>query len=816
MLPRVHYHKPLAKMVAQSSKYLVEKATSATTLQENRDNMCSKLFMATQVKNLKDIQDWKESYLSNLLLLRRFGNNNYRNQSSFMLLEKGITFINLNRTTRGILYVLAGLKMCDNLNSPLYLYNLANVFKELGNRGWAIECYDMCVNLMTKLNIKNPEFFKLCLSEKDSLLKEKRVETDVMNENMFSNFELFESKMSVIEFLLKQTQTESVGQSQFASSLARSWQEYNRVSTIVLSTIVTKSYDDFERSLNLVFSFLFKCQFSLLHRKLLSYTFIDTILNKNLQRFEDPLFGDSLTWSEIITKASIFNNTSEYFQYLKVYQECKLISLLKKVWNVDESNNTLLMVHLRKLTSNSFRILCFSIGKKPAGISSRLDERREYIYNANKKDANSLAAVSVKVLILAFKYYLTCWTLLQREQETITSSGRGMERNLKILYKPFVAIIPLFQSIRMNMSYEYCTYYMELILTYHSKNVPLNKKDPESSSVSIPDRFLLEKVSTELVNGLSTNPIDHVHNPIIIKQLLYCILLGGGYHITVVLYLLKLEQFFREKSDTSLISCSDGTNLFYPSFNSTYMKELSDQLDKVLEKVTKIKFCLDSTTHTQERGEENTFSTLFGKRGHLLMLPQVFLHNNRVIMLSEFGNVIADGENIRTNVIDKIRALMAQPEKLKNNCNSNNLDEIQGILVPTRESVFECLKKSDVLLKVLLGRKDIPLLSELDKVFGLGNIFEDTCKLQLPYNFKRTPCGECTQTLPTVPIFSAKEFDSNDLLQDQKIENTLLTFKQQTSVSERDNERDSHLWRMMKCSPWGSGASAKEVYAQFS
>ncbi|CAI8497632.1 unnamed protein product [Pichia kudriavzevii] len=357
---------------------------------------------------------------------------------------------------------------------------------------------------------------------------------------------------------------------------------------------------------------------------------------------------------------------------------------------------------------------------------------------------------------------------------------------------------------------------MELILTYHSKNVPLNKKDPESSSVSIPDRFLLEKVSTELVNGLSTNPIDHVHNPIIIKQLLYCILLGGGYHITVVLYLLKLEQFFREKSDTSLISCSDGTNLFYPSFNSTYMKELSNQLDKVLEKVTKIKFCLDSTIHTQERGEENTFSTLFGKRGHLLMLPQVFLHNNRVIMLSEFGNVIADGENIRTNVIDKIRALMAQPEKLKNNCNSNNLDEIQGILVPTRESVFECLKKSDVLLKVLLGRKDIPLLSELDKVFGLGNIFEDTCKLQLPYNFKRTPCGECTQTLPTVPIFSAKEFDSNDLLQDQKIENTLLTFKQQTSVSERDNERDSHLWRMMKCSSWGSGASAKEVYAQFS
>lgn len=758
---------------------------------------------------ITNFSQWENNYVENFLRLQNYSfgdliENKVESEDIYCL---GLTAINLGRITFGQQEMEVGLSTCSAKNKFKVHYGFAKLLLLHQQYSAAEIVYHECIKILEESNLPGNQMLETCIAERNSAL-EGRIEVEngsmsveTKENNLFEDYTFFEKRMEILGYLFQRLDSVHLGNHKFAQEVLTDWKQYKHKSSVILSSIVTKGDSDLVRSFDAVYSFVLSWPAHLLMKKLMSYSSIENIINANLERFKDPLFPEDLTMKALITREGIFHKEQSFLKYLETYFKAVLLLNVKKFCVVSDTGRGYILAAFQQLAKNCVTLIQFFTSTIKIKLSKKYTEKRRKILLRYKSEIPDLlkhiiniGATSAMYTLLSYKYIssLTLSRLHMFESKISKLELMIDTFNLQRFYFFSLNQLPVHSSIKKMKSL--LVYATEIGTFCNLETVQIKIAIDGESSFKMVNIVHSEKLVANYISLLADNAIDDPSNPHLIERIMYSVLLQGGYHAAAIVFLKKLRDFFILQSGLSYISEEDGYDAVYSSMFSDAFDPFRAELDTIIEKIVfaqeSIGSCNFSIPASEGCGISGEKSQYLQECAHLLILPHVLINGgNRLIILPDFYNFQKDGEITWAKVRDGLDA-----GKAKNDFRDMDFTGpmLKGILQPQRESDYACLKKSDVLLDVVLNKAKIPLIAEIMKSPAGRSYIEDYCYIQCPHDVhaERDSAtednqGECQKVAANARVMG-----------EHMLKEAVLEFRKVVPIKDKNEHNEQMMWRM--------------------
>ncbi|KAG0683848.1 hypothetical protein C6P42_000111 [Pichia californica] len=705
---------------------------------------------------------WEELFLENLINQQMFEQRILfgGNMSVSEILELSKANFNLSRFWLANLQLSLVVKLSSNDDRITALIGMADMALASEQYGYASFCYAASTELIKRqdhidsalLNYCNSQI-KLLDEKKDELKIEFTKKFQTISEGkgkhmvLFENYEVFDIKMSLYSFFMSNVFEHKRDRYKYLLCVLERWNKYKETSSIVLSGIVTKGDLDLEKAMDATFEFIASFPLKLLVVKLLAYTSIETILNENLDKFDNSIFSSEPTMEEIVTKAEKFQKDQNYLRFVSTYLKSKVIINVKKFCLVN-SDKTFLIYEIDIVARLCMLLIeLFKPEIEPKLLNKRLFDKRKKFINLYQKELEPFLDSVIKIGMVSLVYLF----LVYKDDEdlaTYTANNEIRLMKLKVFKKSvfmFRSFYTLFKVRKLNLAnkniIKKLMIFSDEILAHLDIEEILPEQLYEKNDIKLRrlNNFFTERLLSGYITLLELNPSDDPRNTDIIKHIMYYVLLQGGYHISVIWFLNTLRDYSELKDTITVINREDGYDEFETSLFAKCIAPYTAELDYIIQKIVlaqKVTEILKFKSYENDKEViiEKTQSTLL-KAGYQLVLPQVIMNaDNEIIFLPEFSSFIQDGNTVRMNLMN------ALSDSKSNKINPGCYVQLKSILKPSKEDLHECIRKSNILVENLLNSGRIPLVNEVKQRKHSRMLIEDAC-----CGLVSSYIGECEQ-----------------------------------------------------------------------
>lgn len=782
-----------------------------------KDNHIKTQFMSIKsiiVNPVEGLSQWEELFLENLIYQHKYGLplmfSGSMNDTEMS--DLGIISFNLSKYWFATVQLYTVYRVTPLSKRLPITIGIADILAVTGKDKLALNYYNIAIGLIHKFARSSIDLYNYCISQK-KLLEQK---FEKMDENhleelklskpsymLFTDYEFFETKIRIFEYFLSGIPDAKMVDFKFTIDVIKDWNSYKSTSSIVLSGIVTKGNLDLEKSLEATFDFISSFPLKLLLKKMMSYSSIEYIIDENLLKFEDAMFGGEPTMEQIITKSENFHKDQNYLKYLVIYLKSKLILSVKK-FILANTDKTFIICEFDLITKFcQLLIELIEPDFKMNLLKKYLEKRKKLLHNYQ----NDLDLFQDEVLKIGMTSIIYTFLAYKDDNALTKYCPDPKIRLLKTkLFKKSVFMLRTFYVMfkARNLQLENKTI-IKKILVYSDEVMAFLVAEeilPESNENPLnkyrrTNKFFTERLISGYISLLEMNAGDDMSNSTLIKNLMYCVLLQGGYHISVIWFLNRLSEFAQMKDALALIGNDDDCDAVYSAMFGGNLSQYKSEFELVIKKICMAQESVEviklKSYENNEEVEVEKLQSYTHKNGHHLILPQVIINSdNELVFLPEFCNFIQDGNTIRMNLtgakseIDKGK----RPHDSKSKINSNTYIKLKGILRPTRESIYECIKKSDVLIESILNSGKIALVGELKKSHQARQLIDDACgRMVMPY------LGE-DEILEEYEDWNSERREDKTMLE-HVVGEKVQQFRREFSPSESEREIRDSLWRRM-------------------
>lgn len=786
--------------------------------------MCIKSVIVSPIDGLAQ---WEENFLENLInqqkyeLLLMFSGS----MEDTEMFDLGLISFNLSKFWFSTAQMYTVYRITPISKRLPIAIGIADILAVSGKEKLALNYYSTAIGLIQKFSRNNIDLYNYCTGQKaliekkfEKLKESSRIDLIPCQQKsmLFVDYDFFEAKMCIFEYFLSSIPCPGKDDYEFARNVIKDWNLYKSTSSIVLSGIVTKGNLDLEKSLDATFNFISSFPLKLLSKKMMAYSSVEYIIDENLMKFEDAMFGGEPTMEQIISKSEIFHKDQSYLRYLLIYLKSKLILSVKK-FILANTDKTFIICEFDMITKFCQLLIELIKPDSESNLLKKYAEKRKKFLHTYQNDIEAFQDEILKIGMTSIIYTF----LAYRDDEALTKYCLNPEiRVLKTkLFKKSVFLLRtlyiMFKARNLELENrtiikKVMVYSDEIMAFLAAEEILPESNENRMEKFRKTNKFFTERLIAGYISLLERNASDDSSNLSLIKHLMYCILLQGGYHISVIWFLSRLSEFAQMKSAVSLISDEDDNDDFHSAMFGGNVTQYKEEFELIIRKICLAQesvevIKLKSYENDQEIEIEKSQSYTH-RNGHHLILPQVIINSeNELIFLPEFSNFIQDGNTIRMNLtggkqdVDKGEKWQEGKDKIS----ANTYIKLKGILRPTRESIYECIKKSDILIESILNSGKIALVKDLKRSHQARQLIDDACgRMVLPY------MGE-DEILEEYGEWNRQKRADKTMLE-HVVREKVQQYRREFPLSESERETREALWRRM-VSSGAAGYTAKMI-----
>lgn len=697
---------------------------------------------------------WDEVFLENMLRLNqnKFIDFISGEQTSKDIFKIGLLACNVGRPNFGIKELMVAVNTCNPDEQVEYNMELGSILLKLEKYKQAEFTFAQCITSLHKKNNPNPKLLKQCVKLKDLAMDEKlKKENGPKNDPQFSvigklytNHELFMKRAKVIQYIIQSQDSKVYLNQDFASKFLTSTASCRQKCSVILSKFDSKGEEDLKLSVETIIDFILDFAPLILIKQFMSYRAIDKIVQKNVERFKRPSLPLRATRQNILEMSDFLHKDKNYYHFLVTTIECRIIELVKQFCfskdnvrdsdtsDVDKSDEThsnaeiiVGFQDLRETCASILYVIDSTFEKN--NLSKKEQERLKKMKTANESDKTFALEKVSTVFVISSIYTILC----HKNYEIIEGSAiKNFLMNIKLeQFKKdafeFKKCFLMTKKYNLNKIDPYLLksgliYTKEIALFSNLKTLKLSDKiDNKDPNFQIVNKIDAEILLSTYIEQLRISEIDNPINIRLLKRIIYCVLLSGGYHISVIWVLKRVLELLLINSNLSMISAEDGEDCMYSIAFSKYFDKFQCDFDIIIEKICSAQICIEVLNFTWERPGDIKQKCLH-ENGHRCLLPQAIINNNNeILFLPEYCTFIEDGNMLVKNLKSQFPGLFFGKTK-----SEETASFLKSILTLPRESLYECRKKSDALMEELLNG-NILLLREIKRSHVARKILQD-------------------------------------------------------------------------------------------
>lgn len=792
------------------------------------------------ISKIATFSQWQEIFLENLIKQQRLKNRHLYNSTLTVndIFNLAIINFNLGRFDLALLQLSMIVRVDSNSEKISALIGMGKMSLSATKFKHAYTFFGLAIHLMkneSKINVENySECLKkckyieskckelnICLSNNsESETNNNNNNTIANNSKFFQNFQIFEAKINIFSFYINYFKNDSKFNCNYVQNIVNYWNNYEETSSILLSGIVSKGISDLEKALNNTFIFIADFPLKLLTKKLLSYSSLEAIINENLSKYNNFIFNEEPTFEQIIFQSEKFHKKGTYLKFLLVYLKSKIIINAKK-FVLTTTDKTFLIFELEMIAR--FCLLLIEFFKSNFDnilLSKKLLEKRKKLIQFYKTEIEDFIDQIIKIGTVSMVYIFLDYKE-DKELANYCSNKSIRHVKLKTIKKSVIQLRTfnvLFISRKLdiknkNIIKKAMILGDEILAHLDIEEVLPNLIDDNSQNFRRINSFFTERLLSGYIHLLELNASDDPNNSIIIKHLMYYVLLQGGYHISVIWFLNILYDYSHIRDVISIINKDDGIDDFEYLMIGRNLDQYNEQLDFIIKKIlmsqqTNEILRFKSQNEKGEDIEIEKRQSKFLRNGNHLILPQViFNSSNEMIFLPEFCSFLQNGNTIRMNLMN----VKPDNEKMnnlidcQNKIDSNSFFQLKSILKPTKESIYECIKKSNILIETILNSNKIALVNELKQRKNCRLLIQEVCgDVIIPF-ISEEKCNEIYEQ-----VSKEEKLDYN--VQQQELRESIQSFRRKFPNSEINGEktRDDVWHSIFQCGAAGYAANIVE------
>lgn len=656
--------------------------------------------------------------------------------------EVGLIASNLERESFAKSEMIIGLNTCNPESEVELYYNFSLFLFEIQQYYYCGICLHKCVELLNDNPTIKPDrkeeilgLLHLCKTETDMEGQVSQQFCMIKRPKMFADYAVFENQITIIQGLLRTPVNMDLASNLFSVKTVKHWRQFNALLPIALSCIATKGFGDFEKALNVIFDFILSMPPTILVKKIAGLKILPEILERCRDQFQEPYYRNS-TVEEFIDNAEMFVKDKSYFKYLSVFTKILLIMCTQSSHNALPDQNVQILYDLGKsltvLTQISKLLLYNS---KTTTLDKKHAEKNSKILAAYRKEVNDLeilvAKSSTKICLLysyAFKKFNFETNLTRQNVQYIRNNNTQVcQRTISVS----TGLSIYFKRLKLQ-SWEKESdlsriYLLEVLLFQDLREIQELKckgacqSNSQRNCNGIRAFFFKEEIikqlSKLLFKALILNHTDNPSNIRIVDHLMYCVILHGNFHISVIWFLKAIKEIMVLRSGISLISHDDGdepiTTLFCQTFQN-YQIHLDYNIDKICDSQTTLEFKIFQEKHEQILLEQMYIPTylankrldfeVISKKGSTLLLPKTFLLNRTI--MKHLPYVMGHSDSIRYLEFAFAEEMCMTERSTIVKQQLPHRQYLKGILSISKESILNSLKTSQKFIRMFFKQKN--------------------------------------------------------------------------------------------------------------
>lgn len=789
------------------------------------------------ISKISTFSQWQDIFLENLIKQQRLKNRHLYTSTMTVkdIFNLATINFNLGRFDLSILQLSMIVKLDSSPEKITALIGMGKMSLSSAKFKFAYTFFGFAIYLMKNESKINVETYNYCLKQckyienkcrelninlSNDLSSKDNNNSIANNSKFFQNFQVFEIKINIFSFYLYNFQNDAELNCDYVKNIVNYWNMYEETSSILLSGIVSKGTSDLEKALNNTFLFIADFPLKLLTKKLLSYSSLETIIDENLGKYNNFIFSEEPTIEEIIYQSEKFHKKGTYLKYLLVYLESKIIINAKK-FVLTEADKTFLIYELEMIARICLLLIeFFNSNFNDNILNKKLFEKRKKIIQFYKNEIEYFVNQIIKIGIVAMVYIFLDYKE-DKELSNYCSIKSIRLLKLKMIKKSVVQLRKftiLFNSRKLelknkNIIKKAMILGDEILAHLDIEEILPNLIDNKSQNFRRLNSFFTERLLSGYIQLLELNASDDPNNSKIIKHLMYYVLLQGGYHISVIWFLNILYEYSKIRNAISIINEGDGIDDFEYSMIGHNLDQYKEQLNFIIKKIIMsqqtneiLRFKSQNEKGEDIEIEKKQIKIL--REGHHLVLPQViFNSSDEIIFLPEFCSFIQNGNTIRMNLLNVKLENGKKSKNLidcQNKIDSDSLIQLKSILKPTKEFIYECIKKSNILIETILNSNKIAFVNELKKRKRCRDLIQQACgDIAIPF-ISEDMCNEVYNQI-------SKEEKSDYNVQQQELRENIQSFRKKVPNSESNEKTGEDVWHsILECGAAGYVANIVE------
>lgn len=775
------------------------------------------------IGHITSFQEWKIVYLTNILRLLKFNTEILFDGSITRdrALELGVAAHNLKRNAFALRQFFISIRSKEGKEETDTLYFVSKALAESGQTIMANVLLRTCLEVVRQSpKSTDKELMLQDLIFDIKMLKTPPIESNEsaldqnLNMSMFSNYTVLESKLSIIKFALQSAPTQIKEKDhRFARALIKHLENYKKMSSEILSTIVNRNSEDIEVSFEKVYQFIWTFPPTILLEKALSSNSVTSIIESMIKKYPDPIMGQCFSVKNVIEYAYENIKKKNIVSGICNFLKCQLVNLIKEFILIKEINKEsierkfLLIIEFRRHVFYCKLLYQFFTTEKKSGLSKELVDKKKKALSSLKEhaehfmgDITDLGCLASIFIMLAYRKHfenLTSKSLVSSKYSDINITFKKDIFELKFFYIQGNLKVKDYNKLKPTL----CAYSFgleRLSFIYASNHTIPKINSRRSSEIKLLNEEQLYMLMELCVSLLNSNYADDVGNVKIIETILYCALFAGGHHISLIWFLIRLRDTLILKDGISLISREDGTDAIISFMLGNVFSNFKKELELIIKRISKA----ERSIYSLKSSDESSFELdLVNRVGDKLFLPPVYIKNDKEVgLLPEFC-----ANNIETNNTTVELSRDFESFDSVNNLEGHQMSTLKSILVPSKEAIAKKFEKSLNITKSILGNTNPPLGNDILKSESVQEYIKyafsetDDC-----WKFKNFIDTENLAISSTETSFAGNKREQNKinetewLLEETKIQESVYKFKIEEEHRSCDDEGEMQAWELIR------------------
>lgn len=754
--------------------------------------------------SLSGLTEWENLYLENLILQQSYRRQLGGKYPKHYAVLMGITLANLSKFgASSYFFAIEGLED-SGINRTLSLLEFSKTSIKCGEFKLAMDCMESFTSKEIEIEtftkddyIKVDQYFTKAKKQLKSNIDKTKYKAVAFNERPFSssfasfffeNYEFFEKKCTIIEFYLKAAQAENSAMHKYAVKVISDLNMFKSTGSVVAATIATKGNTDLMKSFNLIFEFIAAFPLNLLTLSLLNFYSIDYIINETVEKSENLLFSNDVTMEEILTLFDNSHKNPNFLDSFLNYIKGKIIVTVKTFLASDIDKSFILFDFeaITRWCMNGLQLLDPFF--KTEMLGKKFLEKRKRFIHAYQNNLKDFSDQLIRCLLVSLIYSL----LYHRDFPSLTAYScdkiiRGLRQNtFKRLVSELKTGFILSESKKVSWKNPKVlknanTFCNEVLCHLDAEEVlpEVELMENNNKKYRKVNTFYTERLIANYISTLEANSLDDPKNVKIIKYIMYYVVLQGGYHISLIWFLNVLEKIAMYKSQLSIISYEEGEDTIDFMLFSEVIKPYRHILDHVIKKL-----CSAQSKYDNMEATPNASTLLNFEENSALIMSQVLIDSDgSIVFLPEFCNFIQVGDTVRMNLNNAQSTATYKAHTLANK--TKEMAKRKSILRPSKEIIYECLKKSSVLIEAILNSGKIPLVEDAKQCEHLRHKIELSCRsIMMPF----------ADNKDSISIDKTK--GSENVIDRREVEQIVKQFRSENPVTEKNADIREQQWRM--------------------